>query len=51
MQSHFRKGNYLELTSILFLDMQLTNTDYLLEEIQIVKKLEFVLLALKQILN
>ena len=51
MRSHFGKGNYLELTSILFLDMQLTNTDYLLEEIQIVKKLEFVLLALKQILN
>ena len=39
------------LTSILFLDMQLTNTDYFLEEVQILKNRELSLLALKQILN
>ena len=39
------------LTSILFLDMQLTNTDYFLQEVQILKNRELSLLALKQILN
>ena len=45
------KGNYLVLTSILFIDMQLTNTDYFLEKVQTLKKGKLFSLALKQILN